>query len=88
MPRRPNLAIPRLVTGEVRFAVQTLMHNPLMFPANPDQYSRRMEVTVRPGLLVTAESFGAANGIHQSLATFTGGDGRAYMTFPFTIDGL
>lgn len=88
MPRRPSLQVPRIVSGEMRFSVQTLMHNPLVFPGNPDQWSHRLEVTVRPGMLVSGTSFGTANGIHQTLATFDGGDGRLYMTFPFTIDGL
>ncbi|MBL8861928.1 MAG: hypothetical protein JNK02_07935 [Planctomycetes bacterium] len=88
MDRRPSLVVPRLVTGEVRFSVQTLMHNPHHFPANPDQWSRRMEVVIRPGMLVAGESFGTANGIHQSLATYLRDDGRLAMTFPFTIDGM
>lgn len=88
MPRRPSLRVPHIASGEIRFSVQTLMHNPHVFPNNPDQWSRRMEVAVQPGQLVTGTSFGSANGIHQSLATYVGDDGRLYMTFPFTIDGM
>lgn len=88
MPRRPSLVVPALASGELRFSIQTVMHNPHVFPSNPDQWSRRMEVRVTPGLVVSGTSFGLANGIQQSLTTYFGGDGRFYMTFPFTIDGL
>lgn len=88
MPRRPSLLVPHLTTGEVRFSVQTLMHNPHVFPSNPDQWSRRMEVRVAPGPYVYGIWYGYANGIQQTLTTFTGGDGQLYMSFPFTIDGL
>jgi hypothetical protein len=88
IPRRPSLVVPQLVSGQVRFSVQTVMHNPQVFPANPDQWSRRLEVVVQPGQSLSGTSFGTANGIHQSLATYVGDDGRLYMTFPFLIDGL
>lgn len=88
MIRRPDFRVPRVVSGEIRFSVQTLMHNPHVFPQNPDQWSQRMEVTVRPQMLVSAQSFGTANGIHQTLATYVAADQRLHMTFPFTIDGM
>lgn len=88
MPRRPHLRVPNLASGEIRFSVQTLMHNPQVFPQNPDQWSRRTQVSVRPGFVVIGTSHGTANGIHQSLATFVDEVGVLYMTFPFTIDGM
>lgn len=88
MVRRPSLRIPAILSGEIRFSVQTLMHNPHVFPANPDQWSRRMQISVHPGQVLTSGQIGTDNGIHQTLATYVGTDGHAYMTFPFTIDGM
>ena len=88
MTDRPNLRVPLLTTGQISFSMQTLMHNPQQFPANPDQWSQRLRVIVYPGGLVQGELYGSLNGIHQSLATFTDPLGELYMTFPFTIDGM
>jgi hypothetical protein len=88
MTDRPNLRVPLLTTGQLNFSMQTLMHNPQEFPQNPDQWSKRLRVTVYPGGLVQGELLGNLNGIHQSLATFTDANGELYMTFPFTIDGM
>jgi len=88
MTDRPNLRVPLLTTGQINFSMQTLMHNPEVFPQNPDQWSKRLRVTVMPGGLVQGELLGNLNGIHQSLATFTDPVGDLYMTFPFAIDGM
>jgi len=88
MVRRPSLRIPAILTGELRFSVQTLMHNPHVFPTNPDQWSRRLQVAVHPGQWITSGLVGTENGIHQTVTTYVGDDGHVYMTFPFTIDGM
>jgi len=85
---RPNLRVPNIATGQLNFSFQTLMHNPTVFPANPDQWSQRLRVTVYPGGIVTGQLFGDLNGIHQSLTTFTDPNGDLYMSFPFGIDGM
>ncbi|MDZ4771922.1 MAG: choice-of-anchor E domain-containing protein [Planctomycetota bacterium] len=88
MVDRPNLRIPLLTSGQIVFNMETVMHNPLVFPTNPDQWSQRLQVTVHPGQIVTGALFGTFNGVHQSLATFTDAQGARFMTFPFGIDGM
>ncbi len=84
----PSLRVPLLTTGQLNFSVQTVMYNPSAFPTNPSQWSARMRLTVLPGAIVQGELFDTWNGIHQSLATYLDGNGDAFMTFPFTIDGM
>ena len=88
MTDRPSMKIPNLATGQLQFSMQTLMHNPIVFPANADQWSQRLRVTVLPGQMVLGDLFQSLNGIHQGLSTFTDPLGERYMTFPFTIDGM
>jgi hypothetical protein len=88
MVNRPSIRIPNLATGQLDFSMQTLMHNPLVFPTNPDQWSNRLRVSVHPGQIVTGQLFETFNGIHQGLSTFTDPVGDRYVTFPFTIDGM
>lgn len=85
---RPSLKIPNLASGQLTFAMQTVMHNPVAFPSNPDQWSQRLRVTVLPGQQVLGDLFQSFNGIHQGLSTFTDPVGDRYVTFPFTIDGM
>lgn len=84
----PSVAVPNIPTGQYQFSMQTMMHNPLVFPGNPDQWSNRMRVTILPGQVVTGQLFESLNGIHQSITTFTGPGGGQRMSFPFTIDGM
>ncbi len=88
MISRPSVAIPNLATGQYGFSIQTMMHNPLAFPSNPDQFSSRLQVRILPGQVVTGTLFEGLNGIHQTLQTYTTPQGGHYMTFPFTIDGM
>jgi hypothetical protein len=88
MVDRPSIRIPSIASGQIDFSMQTLMHNPLVFPQNPDQWSNRLRVTVLPGQMVVGQLFDTLNGIHQGLSTFTDPVGDRYMTFPFTIDGM
>jgi hypothetical protein len=88
MVDRPSIRIPSLASGQLQFSMQTVMHNPLMFPSNPDQWSQRLRVTVLPGQLVVGQLFETLNGIHQGISTFTDPVGDRYVTFPFTIDGM
>jgi hypothetical protein len=84
----PSVAIPNIPTGQYQFSMQTMMHNPLVFPGNPDQWSNRLRVTVLPGQVVVGQLYENLNGIHQSITTFTGPGGGHRMMFPFTIDGM
>jgi hypothetical protein len=88
MAQHPSLKIPSLATGQLQFSMQTLMYNPMMFPANPHQWSQRLRVTVLPGQMVLADLHESLNGIHQGIATFTDAVGDSYVTFPFAIDGM
>jgi hypothetical protein len=88
MISRPSVAIPNLATGQYGFSVQTMMHNPLVFPSNPDQWSSRLQVRIFPGQVVQGQLFETLNGIHQTIQTYTTPQGGHYMTFPFTIDGM
>jgi len=88
MANYPSLPVPNLQSGYLSFSAQILMRNPHDFPANPDQWSQRLRITITPGQVVTGETFGTLNGIHIGLSTFTNVNGANYMAFPFTIDGL
>jgi hypothetical protein len=88
MVDRPSIRIPNLATGQLDFSMQTVMHNPQVFPTNPDQWSNRLRVSIHPGQVVTGQLFETFNAIHQGLSTFTDPVGDRYVTFPFTIDGM
>ncbi len=88
MVDRPSIRIPNLATGQLDFSMQTVMHNPQVFPTNPNQWSNRLRVSVHPGQVVTGQLLETFNGIHQGLSTFTDPVGDRYVTFPFTIDGM
>lgn len=88
MTNRPNLRVPLIASGQINFSFETVMHNPWIFPNNPEQWSQRLHVTVLPGGVVQGELLDSLNGIHQFLSTFTDPTGVLYMTFPFTIDGM
>jgi len=88
MVDRPSIKIPNIASGQLNFSMQTVMHNPDVFPLNPDQWSQRLRVTILPGQVVLGDLHQSLNGIHQSLATFTDPIGDHYVTFPFGIDGM
>jgi hypothetical protein len=88
MVNRPSIRIPSIATGQLDFSMQTVMHNPLVFPTNPDQWSNRLRVSILPGQMVVGQLLDTFNGIHQGLSTFTDPNGDRFVTFPFTIDGM
>jgi hypothetical protein len=88
MVSRPSIRIPSIATGQLDFSMQTVMHNPQVFPGNPDQWSNRLRVSILPGQQVLGQLLDTFNGIHQGLSTFTDPVGDRYVTFPFTIDGM
>lgn len=69
-------------------AAQVFMWNPPMFPANPTQWSQRMDVYVAPNEQPIVTWHGSQNGIHINYSTFVGPDGKWYIQFPFAIDGM
>ena len=83
MPALPWNALPQT------FFVQVLMHNPEMFPANPDQWTYAMrvdKVLSRDALLATY--LGNENGIHVTINDYVDANGIRRVKFPFTIDGM
>lgn len=68
--------------------VQTLMYNPIVFPQNPSQWSRTMEVVPNANGTLDTHYFGTANGISQRATTFTDSNGVLRMRFPFHIQGM
>ncbi len=88
MERHPIFNVPNLTSGELRFSLQTVMYNPQMFPQNPEQWSERTEVTIRPGWSVQGVWMSPANGMHQLVVTHQQPNGQVTMAFPFTIDGM
>ena len=68
--------------------VQVVMWNPETFPGNPNQWSNGLLVTIWPGGAVTSTAYGAANGMGLTHDQITGPDGKTYLQFPFSIDGL
>ncbi len=67
--------------------VQVVMYNPLMFPTNPDQFSRAMRVTKTGFGTVSTEYFGNRDGIGLRADVFTV-NGQPRIRFPFRIDGM
>ncbi len=73
--------IPKLV---VEVSVQMLMWNPVLFPSNPEQYSRGLTVKVWSDGRVEGEMYGTADGINIWLETYTHPDsGAKFIRFPF-----
>ena len=69
-------------------SVQVVMYNPAVFPANPSQWSQRLDLYAAPGEQPLVSWHGSQNGIHVAYATFAGAGGELFVHFPFTIDGL
>ena len=70
------------------FYAQILLWNPEVFPGNPEQWSEGLHVTLWSGGRVAVQRYGSKNGITIWAQTFTGGDGRKYVSFPFGLDEL
>jgi hypothetical protein len=70
------------------FFAQAMMWNPEMFPDNPEQSTRGLEVKIWSDGTVTSKRFGQRDGMDLAVETFTGTDGKRYYRFPFTIDGM
>jgi hypothetical protein len=68
--------------------VQYLLWNPTDFPANPEQYTQALRVTLWSDGRVTAASHGAPDGMHVTLETIMGPSGVLHVRFPFSIDGF
>jgi len=68
--------------------VQVLLWNPSVFPANPEQWSSRLHVTLWSNGRVTADELGPRNGIELDIEVVTNPNGTRHLRFPFEIDGL
>lgn len=67
--------------------VQVVMYNPLMFPANPSQWSLPMTVTKDAAGHVHSSYSGTENGIGIRLQEYTV-NGEIYARFPFQVLGM
>lgn len=81
LPPVTPIPIPEIV---IEASVQMLMWNPVIFPKNPEQYSRGLTVTVWSDGRVVGQQYGMADGIKISLETWTDPlSGRRFIRFPF-----
>ncbi len=87
LTQMPSFPVPSYPVP-VSFSAQVLMHNPLVFPQNPAQWSHRLRVTIDATGGVSAEPLGTLNGVHIGVEVFTDPSGVRRMRFPFTIDGM
>ena len=71
-----------------QFSVQLLLWNPEDFPDNPEQVSPGIDVTIYGDGTYRATEFGSADGITLTSELYTTSDGRRFLRFPFTIDGV
>ncbi len=67
---------------------QVVMYNPQIFPTNPSQWSRTMQVTANADGSLNTDYTGTRNGITIRATTFTDANGVLRMHFPFRIDGM
>ena len=70
-----------------QFSVQVLMWNPVVFPGNPEQWTRVIQVSLWSNGTATARRLGTRDGMSISMDVFEV-DGTRYVRFPFAIDGL
>jgi hypothetical protein len=70
------------------FRVQALLYDPVRFPANPEQFSTGLTVSVYDTGRVSATPYGNRDGLQLGLEVFVGPDQKRYYRFPLTIDGL
>ena len=69
-------------------SVEVVSYDPDLFPLDPNRWSQRLDVFVAPNEYPMVCWNGTQNGIQISYETFTGEDGKEYLRFPFTIDGM
>jgi hypothetical protein len=69
-------------------SVQVLMNNRDVFPANPEQFTHGLEVTLWSNGRVTAQRFGTSDGMGIELERGIDASGKPYFRFPFSIAGL
>ena len=70
------------------FTAQVLMWNPQAFPANPEQWTQGLEVTVWRDGRVSSSSFGSNDGMTITHEIVTGAEGTRWLRLPFSIEGL
>ena len=86
MSDMPALAYSNL---PMNFFAQVVMHNPAVFPSNPDQWSQALRVTKDPVTdLLRTFDLGTHNGMHVSAQDFYDANGVRRVRFPFTIEGM
>jgi len=78
----------RRVAPLASFTAQILMWNPDVFPANPEQWSQGLQITVWPDGRVTTSNFGSSDGMTVTHEIFTDAAGKRWLRFPFSILGL
>jgi hypothetical protein len=80
----------RTLTPQVleRFRAQVLMHNTVVFPSNPYQYSRVLDVTIYSDGTYRVRKSGTSNNITASTKVVKLSDGRRFLEIPFTIGGF
>jgi len=71
-----------------RMFVQIVMWNPGQFPANPEQTSNGIELSIFSDGTFTATPYGLADGMSLQADTVTFSDGRRYARMSFTIEGI
>ena len=71
------------------FAVQVLMWNPQVFPAQPEQYTAGLYVTIQPNGTVLTAPYGTDVGDMEVWHEIdTNAAGAQVIRFPFTIPGF
>jgi hypothetical protein len=81
MPSFSGQQLPQTLT------FQLVMHNPQMFPSNPDQFSQALRITKVGYSALQNEYFGLPDGITLNSQVFWV-NGQPLVRFPFTIDGM
>jgi len=70
------------------YSVQVVMWNPEVFPANPEQYTDILNVTVWLSGRVTTSSEGSADNMGVDYEVVQSPEGYKFIRFPFTINGF
>ena len=70
------------------YSVQVVMWNPEVFPANPEQYTDVLNVTVWLSGRVTTTSAGSADNMNLWYEVVDTVEGYKYIRFPFSINGF
>jgi len=75
-------------TKIAELSAQVVMWNPGVFPANPEQSTGGLTVTLWSSGRITSRRFGSADGMQLDVDVVTGVDGARSVRLPFTIQGL